>query len=409
VCNVCEPMPEWRAACGAAGSGAALTRWLVGNRWTWPCRSDGSLTDFLNELPPSQVPHNGLGAWIAVHKPAARNPAAHDSEDEQERHQEDYADALKDVDSCIAQGTRVAAEVKNKCIRRILEIAKQRGCTSGKWMLQLSYGDGDAIWRKIATATVEGRLGCSAKISPAGGSTKHITSDELLLCCIYSSDFTDKPAVKRLLHSLETELEGMGSGGADIEVKWGFKPDVYTELGIYSNNDRGKKLGVAIYPAKDARKDVFEHTAMPWEEVLLPKGTKHKPEAAEAAATEAKKAKVDDTPMETITTRRGVAEGGYSYRLRLVPSTPTVTLSLASTVTLVVMHASTGRGWRCTTTLHQLEEQLEESGMVSPQAPQVLEWLLTAARALKPTPLLSDMFATCSCQVGRAGMTASFR
>jgi hypothetical protein len=118
------------------------------------------------------------------------------------------------------------------------------------------------------------------------------------------------------------------------------------------------------------------------------------------------------TPTESITARRGVAEGGYSYCLALLPDfQPRVTL--ASAVKLVVMHAATGRGWRCTTTLHQLAELLEDSGMVSPQAPHVLEWLMTAAKALKPTMLLSDtgeaMHAECSCKVGRAGLTASFR
>jgi hypothetical protein len=247
----------------------------------WCCEpDDGPLLDYLAALPPSQVSHTGPGGWIGVCNPRARH-----REDEQEGPHKDYDAAMKDVGDCITQGTPVSVVKKNKCIRDILQIAKQHGDTSGKWMLQVYRGDGtwlDELWRKIATATAEGRLGDCAKISPAGGAS----SDELLLCCCYTPDFSDKIAVKRLLHNLEKELKGSGGGG--VEVKWGFKADVYTKLGIYSDRERGRpgfggKLGTTIYRPIDAREADFVTTEMPWERKAPAPAPAPKPKTDKAA------------------------------------------------------------------------------------------------------------------------------
>jgi hypothetical protein len=65
------------------------------------------------------------------------------------------------VDFCISDGTDVTKAKKMECIRGILSTATSKGYTTGKWMVRLDMQWGaetvDAIWRKIAIATAEGR------------------------------------------------------------------------------------------------------------------------------------------------------------------------------------------------------------------------------------------------------------
>jgi hypothetical protein len=95
----------------------------------------------------------------------------------------------------------------------------------------------------------------------------------------------------------------------------------------------------------------------------------------------------------------GVAEGGYSYRLDLVPPALASSPTLATQVRLVLMHAAEGRAWQCTEALQQWHDRLEEKGVVDPQPARVLTLLTTAARQLKPNPQgqLFGQFAEGSC------------
>ena len=57
---------------------------------------------------------------------------------------------------------------KQTALDAVAEIAKQHGCTSGKWMLRPPRDQVDRVWRIIAKATFDGKLGPSAKIAPMG-------------------------------------------------------------------------------------------------------------------------------------------------------------------------------------------------------------------------------------------------
>ena len=123
------------------------------------------------------------------------------------------------------------------------------------------------------------RLGVGTKITPGGEGGQRF----LVLMC-YTPDFNDRTAVKSLLHSMEHELEGMGGDG-DVKVQWGFKADVWSSLQILSNlgettmqqaspaetlgHARAKKLGTAIYSAKEAKSDKFEQIQPEWQEELV--------------------------------------------------------------------------------------------------------------------------------------------
>lgn len=105
----------------------------------------------------------------------------------------------------------------------------------------------------------------------------------------------------------------------------------------------------------------------------------------------------------------GVAEGGYSYRLDLVPPDLASTPTLASQVRLVLMHAAKGCAWQCTEVLQQWHDHLEDLGVMEPPPARVLTLLTTAARQLKPNPQyhLDGQFAECSCSEGE--LSYSFR
>jgi hypothetical protein len=49
----------------------------------------------------------------------------------------------------------------------ICAAAKQRNCTTGKWMLFPTLENVDDVWEKVTIGTGEGQLGIAAKVSTA--------------------------------------------------------------------------------------------------------------------------------------------------------------------------------------------------------------------------------------------------
>ena len=106
-------------------------------------------------------------------------------------------------------------------------------------MIFVRPGWADFVWEKIARATAAGHLGCGAKIAPTQGLLEHETT----LCCIYVADFSSRPEVQRVL----LELEAM-----DLKIKCGFKPDIFTELGIETKNEW--RLPPTIYSRDEVKR-----------------------------------------------------------------------------------------------------------------------------------------------------------
>ena len=105
----------------------------------------------------------------------------------------------------------------------MVRIASAGNDVTGKWLLFPSKSAADAIWYRIAVATVKGELGCSAKISPS----KDQDDSYNPVLCVYVEDFRVKSEVKRVLEKL-------------IAMKLtvvGFKLDFYTSLQIDSKNE----------------------------------------------------------------------------------------------------------------------------------------------------------------------------
>lgn len=125
--------------------------------------------------------------------------------------------------------------------KSIIDLAKSKGMTTGKWMVFPSPDMVDETWRKVAKATLEGTLGCAAKVATDDYSGGHRP------VCVYTEDFTDEDDVRRALNKMQ-EL-GLVKGEHGIY----YKCDAYTYLNIMSGNDY--KLKASMYSSKEMLKD----------------------------------------------------------------------------------------------------------------------------------------------------------
>lgn len=109
--------------------------------------------------------------------------------------------------------------------QNIRELALNHNVKSGKWLFFAdSGGKVDHLWYIVATGIINGMLPCnSAKVSTRTNLGSHVI-------CIYNSDFSD---IEQVLSS-EQAIRKMG-----IKSKLMYKPDVYTCLNIYKNNQWG--------------------------------------------------------------------------------------------------------------------------------------------------------------------------
>lgn len=77
---------------------------------------------------------------------------------------------------------------RDLAVKQILDLARSRGVTSGKWMLFPSPGQVDEVWRVVAEYTAKGQLGTMAKV----GTKDPDKPEDRRLICVYTRDFDDK-------------------------------------------------------------------------------------------------------------------------------------------------------------------------------------------------------------------------
>jgi hypothetical protein len=99
--------------------------------------------------------------------------------------------------------------------------AREFDYTSGKWLVFRHRDEIDEVWTKIASSTINGELGSSAKVSTA------LQEEMRHVICIYTEDYFDNDDIMRV----RTKLRELG-----IEETLYYKPDIYTRLNIYSGN-----------------------------------------------------------------------------------------------------------------------------------------------------------------------------
>lgn len=103
--------------------------------------------------------------------------------------------------------------------KKVYESAIKSGAVCGKWLMFVEKLMVDQTWQKIAKAVGEGRLGCSAMVTPCS----ELGPDGRALICVYVSDFTDRADVRRVL----VGLKKLG-----LFVQNGFKADALTSAGL---------------------------------------------------------------------------------------------------------------------------------------------------------------------------------
>lgn len=100
----------------------------------------------------------------------------------------------------------------------------------------------DDVWQRVAKATYEGRLGVSSKVAACKPTASEVStagvvfvngggglvSNEQRVICIYIADFRDKSEMRRVACALKE----LGDG---FRLASGFKPDVFTEIGLFAN------------------------------------------------------------------------------------------------------------------------------------------------------------------------------
>lgn len=144
--------------------------------------------------------------------------------------------------------TRKLGPLRERLKEDILDLAVVSGVTNGKWMLFPKPEDVNRVWKLVAEAVVDGRLGDTAKVAPAdppnpfGAAQKQQASH---LICVYTRDFSDLDDVRRVLEEL-IEL-GLAPRAADGAIY--YKADAYTYLDIDSSNSYGLKA--SLYSSKD--------------------------------------------------------------------------------------------------------------------------------------------------------------
>ena len=229
----------------------------AGRRISWDGTRLETLEDWLSSVPPSKVSPE-VAAWIQVKNITHNSPGFCDNNAGVTIAMEPYMRELDKIKAHIARTVRVPAAAKKACVQAILGLAQEQRRTAGKWMIFFPPDEADAGWGIIARATAKGQLGCSAKIAPAQDCVR---GGKVVLCCIYVYDFADRAEVRRVLLALH-EL--------GMNIRSGFKPDIFTALGINGGNEWRLEPTIfrveeaSAWPADIARETYQKVRASPW-------------------------------------------------------------------------------------------------------------------------------------------------
>lgn len=210
---------------------------------------DETLDNFLVRLPPSTTTV-ASGPWIWIANPSSsQRPLQIDVAGFKTSGNELMEEYMNRKVKVEAQNpgkppgfiTRILKADRDWLEKSIVDLAKSKGMTNGKWMLFPFSNMVDEIWRKVAKATLEGSLGCAAKVA-----TDDDSGNQRLIC-IYTEDFTNEEDVRRVLSKMQELHLIKGERGIY------YKCDAYTYLNIMSGNDY--KLKASMYSSKEILKD----------------------------------------------------------------------------------------------------------------------------------------------------------
>ncbi|XP_031556947.1 UPF0696 protein C11orf68 homolog [Actinia tenebrosa] len=181
---------------------------------------------FLNGNRPSNI-QQSICPWVFV--PCQHEELSDDNKDE--------ADTNGALPLMIAEWKGLVKSLKHVTAETLKDLAVKYKYTSGKWMIFANSDQIDELWFTVAKAVAAGKLGNAAKVSskkPDGNS--HVI-------CIYTKDFTKEDDVRRV---------EKGIRNAGILVGMQYKPDIYTNLGIYAKNKFG--IAASVYTSRAVKK-----------------------------------------------------------------------------------------------------------------------------------------------------------
>ncbi|KAL9114121.1 MAG: hypothetical protein Q9227_001893 [Pyrenula ochraceoflavens] len=209
-----------------------------------------SPSDFLRRLPPSTTSTEDVGPWLWVENPSTRlRPTNEDvagfkteGEDllaqyiEQKETFEEKYRSLKPVAI-----TQKLNPFRTELVDNLKKLAKAKGIPTGKWMLFPTPEQVDGTWSLIVRYTVDGALGCSAKVATDDKVSK------VRPIHVYTEDSENEDDVKRVLLKLK-ELGLLDTtNGTTANIY--YKCDAYTHLDLRSGNEY--KIKASMYSSKD--------------------------------------------------------------------------------------------------------------------------------------------------------------
>ena len=212
-----------------------------------------TVPEFLARCPPLTTHMSLFGPWIYICNP--HTTYRRSNEDRQgfmargREILEEFDSVKAGIEASMAGKTKAAMTRKLTPLRRKVELdllaaAKEKGCTTGKWMLFPSPDYVNSSWSLVANATVNDELGLAAKVGADEGEP-----DKARLICVYTNDFEDKADVKRVLEKLYA-LGLCNRNGAIAEGKAiYYKADAFTYLDIMGGNQGGLKA--SMYSSRD--------------------------------------------------------------------------------------------------------------------------------------------------------------
>ncbi len=146
---------------------------------------------------------------------------------------EDYGHALargylENHRERVESGEVVTAREKRELMATLWQLADSYDVVIGKWTVFVKAAAADQVWLEICGLNDAGLLGGSIKCSPYNE-----RSDGFAIF-VYCNDFTDTDDCERILRLLSEVCARYGVG-----MIANFKPDFFTQLGIYRSNLRG--------------------------------------------------------------------------------------------------------------------------------------------------------------------------
>lgn len=212
--------------------------------YDWKDDPNAHIEPFYERWPPSRTSSRAC-AWISVDRGLSPAILQLGIEGYRKRFHRDIEGLQKEFEQVIGQldvdGSKVTPEMVDA-------LAVKYGVLSGKWLVYARPGNVDQLWRKIVRVVAVDRghgsvkvsarkvVETSAEPSPSvttgvewDGGTPEPSGEHVV--CVYVDDYTDKKDVDALRKALRLR--------AGVFQEIGFKPDVYTWLGIYKGNNFG--------------------------------------------------------------------------------------------------------------------------------------------------------------------------